>query len=373
MTSPQLPLSFTCAFKESSGRGIELDLYLPPVAQEPSNRLRPTLVYFHGGGLTVGDKTSWFPFWIYSLYTILILFSNLIGQDRAMAAGFAFISTNYRLIPPASGHQIIEDIKHLFIFLENGINNVASSHGRHDHIDIEKIGVIGTSAGGLCAHLAGIHANPKPKAALTMYGMGGDFFTPHYLTPKCIPFFRGRELLDRVTFSEYVFPHSRSLPSTASSQLSYYGSDHSIPGYPSNPRMLLARLYLQLGNFIDYYTGELQPSISDSLKDHLTSNTDGSLTDWPSLIPSHHQPLFPQLNVSSLPPTFFIHGSQDTAVPLHESCSLHRQLQSEGIVTVLKICDGMEHSFDYEPDAEQRWSVLFDEAFDFLKDRLLSA
>jgi acetyl esterase/lipase len=192
--------------------------------------------------------------------------------------------------------------------------------------------------------------------------------THHYLSPKATPFFRGRELLDPSSFLKFLFPNSVGLSPVYSSPLSYYGSEYPIPGYPSNPRMLLARLYLQLGNFLDYYTGEYQRSISESLRAHL--DKDMNLQTWSSLIPSIHQPIFPQLNIPAFPPTFFIHGSQDTAVPVADSYNLHQQLQSNGIFTTLKVCAGMEHSFDYQPDAEQRWSTIFDEAFGFLKDQL---
>lgn len=384
----KLPTCITCPYKENVLK-IELDLYLPPLSQV-SGCLLPCLVYFHGGGLTVGEKTSWFPFWIHGLSSYFcrsFVFSSL-GEDRAIAAGFSFLSANYQLIPPATGHRILEDIKDLFSFLENGIDDVLKAHGRDESIDTGRIAVIGTSAGGLCAYLAGIHAKPKPRAVLSMYGMGGNFFvsvystphviikaytfleTHHYLAPKSAPFFRGRELLDPKTFSEFMFPNSITLSPVFSSPLSYYGSDHSIPGYPSNPRMLLARLYLQLGNFLDYYTDEHQGSLSEILRDHLNAEKDMTFLGWSSLIPLIHHPLFPQLNISSFPPTFFIHGSQDTAVPVEDSCSLHTQLQSNGIVTTLKVCAGMEHSFDYESDAEQRWAIVFDEAFAFLKDQL---
>lgn len=96
-----------------------------------------------------------------------------------MTSGYAFISANYQLLPPASGHDIIEDIKCLFAFLGNGINEAckAHRHGRGEEgIDVERVAVMGTSAGGLCAYLAGIHAVPKPRAVVSVYGMGGNFF-----------------------------------------------------------------------------------------------------------------------------------------------------------------------------------------------------
>lgn len=119
---------------------------------------------------------------------------------------------------------------------------------------------------------------------------------------------------------------------------------------------------------MDYYTGEHKTSISETLRSHL--DRDMKLQDWSSLIPPMHQPIFPQLNASAFPPTFFIHGSQDTAVPVEDSRNLHRQLQLNGVVTELKVCPGMEHSFDYQPDAEQQWNIIFEEAFDFLKNQL---
>ena len=190
---------------------------------------------------------------------------------------------------------------------------------------------------------------------------------------KSMPFFRGRELLDPETFSEFLHPNLAEISPTSSSPLSYHGADHSTPGSPSNPRMVLARLYLQLGNFIDYYTGEHKPSISEKLRTCLRDDEHSNITTWRSLVPPRHQPLFPQFHLSAFPPTFLVHGSNDTAVPCQESCDLHTALRSEGIATVLRVCDGMEHSFDYEEDAAARWDAVFDEAFCFLERRLSAA
>jgi len=342
-----------CNYREEP-TPVALDLYLPPLEQGGSttSTFRPTIVYFHGGGLTVGDKTSWFPNWVHA---------------RAMAAGYAFLSADYQLLPPATGHEIVEDIKLLFSFIGSEINDVIKSHGRYDGIDTERLSVVGSSAGGLCAYLAGIHAYPKPKSIISIYGMGGDFLTPHYLTPKYAPFLLGRELLDKSDFPDFIYPKSLDLPRTTSSKPTYHGPDYHIPGFPSNPRMLLARLFLQFGIYLDYYTGIHNPSISNQLRLYI-SNRQQSLQPLP--IPEDHHQLFPQFNISSLPPIFFIHGSDDTAVPAKESQSLRDQLQVFGTSTVLKICVGMEHSFDYQQDAEKLWGDIFDEAFTFLGDHL---
>lgn len=89
----------------------------------------------------------------------------------------AFVSADYRLIPPSTGHNIVDDIQALFRFLSTDLNPLLlrddSSH--RCQIDPGAIGVAGSSAGGLCAYLAVIHASPKPKALLALYAMGGDF------------------------------------------------------------------------------------------------------------------------------------------------------------------------------------------------------
>lgn len=69
------PCYCTCAFKESDGDKVELDIYLPPEGTEANlskDNLRPAIVFFHGGGLIVGEKDSWFPYWIYGQYNCSI-------------------------------------------------------------------------------------------------------------------------------------------------------------------------------------------------------------------------------------------------------------------------------------------------------------
>src|SRR5882724_9417918 len=115
MAEAKIPQCLTFPYKNKLGRLTELDLYLPP-PQNTSPSLRPALVYFHGGGLTAGDKTSWFPFWLHGMLSSLISspFLHPTTEDRAMTAGYAFIAPDYQLLPPATGHHILEDIKDLF-------------------------------------------------------------------------------------------------------------------------------------------------------------------------------------------------------------------------------------------------------------------
>ncbi|KAG6810093.1 hypothetical protein H0H92_013342 [Tricholoma furcatifolium] len=397
-----LPQSQTLVYKQvplsSNGTlDIHLDIYAPgPVAALRTSNKIPAIVYFHGGGLTVGNRQSWFPTWL---------------QTRTTDAGYAFVSADYRLLPPSTGHDIVEDIQDVlrFVVSREFEFTLASTSVNTDSpsstdaagpslgattnfwINPDAIAITGSSAGGLCAYLAAMHCTaPKPKAIVSMYGMGGDFFTPHYLTPKTKPFFRGREILDP---SDFMDPRSTmskfaSLEPIADSALAYHPQTYRIPGYPSNPRMLITRLYLQLGVFIDYYTGDhsnegLSAHLRDTLKLHSEGKdraeiglNDTNIDAIRSLVPSAHHGLFPNLILSEgkmdlqWPPTVLIHGTEDSAVPIRDSRSLAKKLEACGAHIQLFEMEGREHSFDYEPGAEELFGEVFDKVGEFLKQHL---
>jgi acetyl esterase/lipase len=101
-----------------------------------------------------------------------------------MALGYVFISADYQLLPAATGHDIVEDVKDLFNFLSD--TEIKSESGAAVKIDISRVAVTGSSAGGLCAYLASIHCSPRPKALVSLYGMGGDVLarSSHRFLPR---------------------------------------------------------------------------------------------------------------------------------------------------------------------------------------------
>ncbi|KAI0246271.1 Alpha/Beta hydrolase protein [Lactifluus subvellereus] len=347
----------TVTYKQIGDLSLYIDVY-PPTAHP--DRPVPALVFFHGGGMTVGNRTSWFPTWL---------------CRRTTAAGFAFISADYRLLPPSTGHDVLEDVVDLFAFLDSTplLGTV--------QIDRTRLAVAGSSAGAFCAFFAATYANPKPRAVLSLYGLGGDLFTPHVLSskPKTEPFFLGYELLDPAEFSEFMYPKSASQAPIAQSQPAFFGPDSPTPGMPSNPRMKVARLWLQLGVFLDYWTGLHEPSISATLRELLTEEREEDASAMMdarlrrALPPSAH-PILPQLLVSpEWPPVMLIHGSDDSAVPAQSSRAMHARLLDAKVVTTFRIMDGSGHSFDLKNGAEEAFGGLFDEAIEFLRAALQDA
>jgi acetyl esterase/lipase len=89
-------------------------------------------------------------------------------QNLARNHGWAFISADYRLLIPASGNEMLEDVLSLFNYIENDLPQV----------DLSRIAVFGSSAGAYPARLAGIYAKPKPKAIAMIHGRELTF--PYY-------------------------------------------------------------------------------------------------------------------------------------------------------------------------------------------------
>jgi acetyl esterase/lipase len=70
------------------------------------------------------------------------------------------------------------------------------------------------------------------------------------------------------------------------------------------------------------------------------------------------------------PPTFLLHSSKDSKVPLHESKYLAERLRALRIKNELIVVEGKYHGFDNAPDAEGEFERLFDQATAFLIQNL---
>ncbi|KAF9031442.1 Alpha/Beta hydrolase protein [Panaeolus papilionaceus] len=356
----------TLVYKHVSELQLSVDVHFSLTAllkvQGHADRAVPAVVFFHPGGLSVGSKESWIPEWL---------------LEPLIAEGYLFIIPEYQLMPPATGHEILHDIQDFFIFLPHLKLSVGTQFVQ---VDCHRVAMVGSSAGGLCCYLATSDKVPaRPKAILSLYGMGGDFFLPHYLKPKTEVFSRDYELLEPAIYSKYLYPFKEGpLSPIVHCPPIYHPTSHPItPGYPADPRMKLPQLYLQLGVYHDYYTDQHEPSISAQLCAGLAgelqqSNPDLTAQRAREILPVHHQILFPQLNVTSRtwPPTLLIHGTADTAVPILESRNLQRILKAENVEAHLIEVDGQEHSFDFRPNAQTKFKGIFDQAIVFLKEHM---
>jgi acetyl esterase/lipase len=123
--SAQLNVVYT----KVNGWDGKMDLYLPPPDKGPS----PVVINIHGGGWNKGVKES------------------QTGFNTFFKAGFAVANIEYRLSGQATAPAAVEDARCALIYLIKNAKEL--------NIDVNKIVVMGGSAGGHLALMAGLLAN----------------------------------------------------------------------------------------------------------------------------------------------------------------------------------------------------------------------
>lgn len=118
--------------------------------------------------------------------------------------GFACISADYRLAPQVSVKDILQDVKDCIAFIRNDL----SSHVDHGAVDVSRIAVSGSSAGGYLALLAGLYVDPKPNVILPIYPITdplGTFFT----NPQPPPM--GRHVASKEEMAPFLDPKAEAV------------------------------------------------------------------------------------------------------------------------------------------------------------------
>jgi alpha-L-fucosidase 2 len=145
--SARAELKTDIAFAKVGDVTLTLDAYVPD-GPGPF----PTAILVHGGGFTKGDKTSY----------ITPLFKPLSD------AGYAWFTINYRLAPQHRWPACMEDV-------ETAIRWVRS-HAAEYKVDVNRIALIGESAGGHLVSMGGIRAQGDIAVAAVV-----PFYAPHDL------------------------------------------------------------------------------------------------------------------------------------------------------------------------------------------------
>lgn len=354
MSSIPEPKTLTYSFVDDLE--IKLDLYVPPDAQGAL----PAIVYFHGGGLAIGNREikEYHSTWIlgplvipYFSGTALTFFS----VEMTIANGMIFISPDYRKLLPCTVYDEIADIEKLYEFLASDVN----SHLPEEvTLDMSRIAIAGISAGAYLGRLASLYAESRPCALFSLYGMGGDWLLDHWVNEKegQMEFLKFRVLQEDVAHLETAKPIADvpwKINSDTNKMEDPYGRFNLLPWWWQN------------GEYIDQLLGER--GLSKTLRSL-------PYAERASAVPSDISKIFPQLHIDAkFPPTFFIHGDQDTLVPLSESTHMYQQLQSLEVRTELHIVEGAEHGLvmkDPKPETAAEIKGMFEQAFQFMLKEL---
>jgi len=265
----------TVVYRRAAGCEIALDLY------RPAGEARiPVVVWIHGGALIMGSRAT-VPGHLLDVY-----------QER----GFALISLDYRLAPQVQLPAIVSDVQAAFRWI--GDDGAALAP-----LDPGRIAVVGASAGGYLALLAGCAVEPKPRVLVAYYGYG-DVDSDWYTTPsehyrRVVPLYSREQALGDLADGVVASPPDQA---QAEARRRYY---HYLR---------------QNGLWTREVTG-VDPARGRAALD----------------------PFCPIRNVSpAYPPTMLLHGTADTDVPYQCSVEMAHELDRHSV----------EHDLVTVPDAE---------------------
>ena len=268
----------TVTYREIDGHKILADVYRPQDA-----KIRPVIVWIHGGALIMGNRDL-------EKSDFLLAFAE--------AEGCAVVSVDYRLAPETKLPDIISDIEEAFRWL-------AGDGAKQFHLDPRRIVVAGASAGGYLTLVTGYRVRPKPKALVALYGFG-DLVGDWSSKPNPYPSFNLRKI-------------SRE---EAESQTD--GTIISDSDARKGDGGLIYMYYRQNGLWPEEVSGFPRSTVADKIT-----------------------PFEPIRNVTrDWPPTLLIHGTRDTDVPYEQSELMAKKFKQKGVPFTLIPIENGEHGFE---------------------------
>jgi len=264
----------THAYKTVGDLEIKADVHRPA-----DDTTRPVVVWIHGGALINGHRAG---------------ISGRIN-DMMLGAGYTVVSIDYRLAPETQLPGIIEDIEDAFRWIR-------AEGPALFHANVDKLAVMGGSAGGYLTLASGYRVEPPPAALVAFWGYG-DLIGDWYSTPSPHERHQGIKMDREEAFKQVSGP----------------------PISDSRERQ---------GDGGAFYQHCRQHGIWPK-----------AVSGWdPHTEPDKFVPYMPVRNVSAgYPPTMLIHGTSDTDVPYEQSVMMAEQFKQHGVEHELVTIPNGEH------------------------------
>jgi acetyl esterase/lipase len=261
-------------YKRVGGLDLEADVYADRVLGG-----EPAVVWLHGGALIMGHRDT-VPPWL---------------LETCSRNGWTLVSIDYRLAPETKLSEIVADVEDAFRWLRgDGPEPRPGQPG--------PVAVLGESAGGYLALVAGFRVHPRPTAIVSLWGYG-DLVGEWYSTPSPHPVHH-----QVVVSADEAFRQVSGPP---------IADDRRRPG----------------DGYVFYQHCRQQGSWPNEV------------SGWdPERQRDRFTPYMPVENVSAdFPPTLLIHGTDDTDVPHDRSATMAAALEGAGVVHRLVSVEGAEH------------------------------
>ncbi len=264
----------TYVYKKVGDVEIKADVY-----QYDDDKIRPVVVWIHGGALINGHRAS---------------INRRVGQ-MAFDNQYVIVSIDYRLAPETKLPDIIADVEDAFRWLRK-------EGPKLFHIDPDRIAVLGGSAGGYLTLSSGFRVSPRPKVLVALWGYGdlvGDWYSKPSPHPR-----HHRAKMDRDEAWKQV----------------------------SGPPISDSRQ--RRGNGGAFYQYCRQQGLWPKAVSGWDPNTETE---------KFHEFMAVKHVDAKYPPTVLIHGTDDTDVPHEQSVMMARELKKHGVTHELISLKGAEH------------------------------
>ena len=153
-------------YKKVNGIDLRASVFGAPPPKDRA-RVRPTIVWLHGGALVLGTRHD-------------LERTRSMQLDAYLDNGWVVVAIDYRLAPEDQLPAIWEDVSDAFAWVRGGGRQTIGS-------DPNLVAVVGPSCGGYLALLAGGKLATPPRAVVSFFGYGdiiGDWYarpTSYYL------------------------------------------------------------------------------------------------------------------------------------------------------------------------------------------------
>ena len=227
---------------------------------------------------------------------------------------YALISADYRLAPQARVAEILSDVTDCIAYIRNHL--VIDAGLKPDAVNVSKIAVSGSSAGGYLALLAGLYAQPRPDVVLAIYPITdplGSFFTnsqPHPDGP-----------LERSVVEPFLDPGAEitagNPPESARGKMYHYMMQEAI-----------------LAELLGVTEADVKYRIPKAITERDRLELD-------------------------LPPIYVVHGDADHFVGVEQADEVVEVLRDMGAVVEYERLPGLDHLFDKDESVELKGMYAF--------------
>jgi acetyl esterase/lipase len=244
--------------------------------------------------------------------------------DYAELHSAIIVSPDYRLLPEATGADILDDMKAFWSwFHDGGPAQTLSRLGYSVPLDTSKVLLLGESAGGYLAVQSVLSGFVRPKAMLLLYpmlDMKADHYTREYAKPIVnVPNFP----------SSLVDEFLAKLPPVTSRR--------AITEADPPSRLDLALASVQTGRFLDFLSTEPRLFVLDRI----------ASGDYAKTGPGE---------AAVLPPFLLLHGEDDSAVPVSGTRRFLETLEkADAKIQFRCIIRPGDHGFEYQATIQDDW------------------